>query len=151
MNTNSGPRPAGRALIRMGSALLAAAVVAGTVLGSGCSRPTGNASAPPVKGERYPLTGQILRIEPERKVLVVRHDEIKDYMPAMTMEFVVAAGDLAVVQVGQRIRADLVPAKDGGDFRLERIWPDDKVSADTISASALRNSAARTILASACP
>jgi protein SCO1/2 len=139
MKTNSGPRPAGRWLIRLGSALLALAAVAGAVLGSGCGKPAGSAAGPaPVKGERYPLTGQVLRIEPERKVLVVRHDEIKDYMPAMTMEFVVAAGDLAVVQVGQRIRADLVPAKDGGDFRLERIWPDDKVSADTIAASALQ-------------
>jgi len=139
MNSYSVPRPAGRWPIRIGSALLVLAAVAGAVLGSGCGKPAGSAAgAAPVKGERYPLTGQILRIEPERKVLVVRHDEIKDYMPAMTMEFVVAAGDLAVVQVGQRIRADLVPAKDGGDFRLERIWPDDKVSADTIAASALQ-------------
>jgi protein SCO1/2 len=90
------------------------------------------------KDERYPLTGQVLRVEPERKILVVRHDEIKGYMPAMTMEFVVAAGDLAVAKPGQRIRAELVPAKDGGDFRLEKIWPDDKVSADTIAASALQ-------------
>ena len=31
---------------------------------------------------------------------------------------------------------ELVPAKDGGDFRLEKIWPDDKVSADTVAAAA---------------
>lgn len=90
------------------------------------------------KDGRYPLTGQVLRVEPERKVLVVRHDEIKGYMPAMTMEFVVSAGDLAMAKPGQRIRAELVPAKDGGDFRLEKIWPDDKVSADTIASSALQ-------------
>ena len=71
-------------------------------------------------------------------MLVVRHDEIKGYMPAMTMEFVVADGDLLNAKEGQRIRAELVPAKDGGDFRLEKIWPDDKVSADTIAASALQ-------------
>jgi protein SCO1 len=122
-------------------------------LGAGCAKPAnGNAAgdtnekpaattavksgAP--KEERYPITGQVLRVEPERKVLVVRHDEIKGYMPAMTMEFVVADGDLAVAKPGQRIRAELVPAKDGGDFRLEKIWPDDKVSADTIAASALQ-------------
>lgn len=139
MNTNSGRRSAGRRLVRPGTALLALAVAASGGFGSGCGRSATEApAAASAKGERYPLTGQILRIEPERKVLVVRHDEIKDYMPAMTMEFVVAAGDLAVAQVGQRIRAELVPAKDGGDFRLERIWPDDKVSADTISASALQ-------------
>jgi protein SCO1 len=113
---------------------------------SGCSKPV-TANAPvsknavaaaddKAKGERYPLTGQVLKIEAERKVLVVRHDEIKDYMPAMTMEFVVSDGDIALAKVGQRIRAELVPGKDGGDFRLEKIWPDDKVTADTVAASA---------------
>src|SRR5688572_11081018 len=102
------------------------------------SAPTTAAKSDAPKEERYPLTGQVLRIEPERKVLVVRHDEIKGYMPAMTMEFVVADGDLAAAKPGQRIRAELVPAKDGGDFRLEKIWPADKVSADTIAASALQ-------------
>jgi protein SCO1/2 len=90
------------------------------------------------KAERYPLTGEVLRVEADRKVLVVRHDEIKGYMPAMTMEFVVSAGDLALAKVGQRIRAELVPGKPSDDFRLEKIWPDDKVSADTIAASALQ-------------
>ena len=120
-------------------------------LAAGCAKPAnGNASdtneksaatgakSDASKEERYALTGQVLRVEPERNVLVVRHDEIKGYMPAMTMEFVVAKGDLAVAKPGQRIRAELVPAKDGGDFRLEKIWPDDKVSADTIAASALQ-------------
>jgi protein SCO1 len=128
--------------------LLGAAALAG-----GCSKPAAGgatadgkgqaasssaAKADQPKDERYVLTGEVLRVEPERKVLVVRHDEIKGYMPAMTMEFVVAAGDLALAKPGQRIRAELVPAKDGGDFRLEKIWPDDKVSADTIAASAMQ-------------
>jgi protein SCO1 len=52
------------------------------------------------------------------------------------MEFVVSEGDLAMAKVGQRIRAELVPGKEGEDFRLEKIWPDEKVSADTIAASA---------------
>jgi protein SCO1/2 len=118
-----------------------------SVLGTACSKSGSATSVEPAakqsasapgqsKDERYPLTGQVLRVLPERKVLVVRHDEIKGYMPAMTMEFVVADGDLALAKAGQRIRAELVPAKDGGDFRLEKIWPDDKVSADTIAASA---------------
>jgi protein SCO1/2 len=59
-------------------------------------------------------------------------------MPAMTMEFVVAAGDLALAKPGQRIRAELVAPKEGGDFRLEKIWPNDKVNDDTIAASALQ-------------
>jgi protein SCO1/2 len=89
------------------------------------------------KEERYPLTGEVIRVEAERKLLVVHHDEIKGYMPAMTMEFVVAPGDLALAKPGQRIRAEMVPVKDG-DFRLEKIWPDDRVTADAVKAGALQ-------------
>ena len=124
-----------------GSILFAALVLGGCSKGEKSAAPekaVAAAKSDKPKDGRYPLTGQVLRIEAERKVLVVRHDEIKDYMPAMTMEFVVSPGDLAIVKPGQRIRAELIPAKDGGDFRLEKIWPDDKVSADTIAASALQ-------------
>ena len=142
---SDGPR---RATLR--SHLSCICSLATILLVAGCSKPgaaTTSGDTPSAtsgtKGEepkdgRYPLTGEILRVEPERKVLVVRHDEIKGYMPAMTMEFVVASGDLELAKPGQRIRAELVPATDGGDFRLEKIWPDDKVSADTIAASALQ-------------
>lgn len=96
------------------------------------------AAAKPAEAERYPLTGEILRVEAERKVLIVRHDEIKGYMPAMTMEFLVSDGDLALARPGQRIRADLIPSKDG-DFRLERIWPDDRtIEARSIATGALQ-------------
>ncbi|WP_414662087.1 SCO family protein [Horticoccus sp. 23ND18S-11] len=111
---------------------------------SGCSKQAESAAARPlvpaaaVAPGRYPLTGEILRIDAARKVVVVRHDPIKDYMPAMTMEFAVAEGDLAIAQPGQRIRAELVPGKDGGDFRLEKIWPDERVAADTVAALALQ-------------
>jgi len=84
---------------------------------------------------RYPLTGEITGIDTARKVLVVYHDEIKDYMPAMTMEFIVSAGDLAAAKVGQRIRADLIPSETG-DFRLEKIWPDDKIAAAAVADAA---------------
>ena len=106
----------------------------------GCSR-SGTEQVPPVAaatepGERrFPLTGEVIRVEPTRNVLVVRHDAIEGLMPGMTMEFKVAAGDLAVAQAGQQIRAELV-APAGGDFRLEKIWPNDKVIADTIAAGA---------------
>lgn len=74
----------------------------------------------------YPLTGEIIDIVPERGVLVVRHDEIPNYMPAMTMEFTVSPGDLANAKVGQLIRARLIPTED--TYRLEQIWPNDKMS-----------------------
>jgi len=109
---------------------------------AGCSRsgpeqaaaPAASAATEP--GERrFPLTGEVIGVEPARNVLVVRHDPIEGLMPGMTMEFKVAAGDLAVARAGQQIRAELV-APAGGDFRLEKIWPNDKVTADTIAAGA---------------
>lgn len=108
----------------------------GAALGTGCAKSveSGKAAA---KGERYPLSGEILKIDEERKVLHVKHDEIKGYMPAMTMEFTVSDADLAAAKVGQQIRAELVPVKEG-DFRLEKIWPADKATADAVQAGALQ-------------
>lgn len=111
----------------------------------GCSKsgPSGAENAktfandPAASEKRYPLTGEVIRVDPERKVLVVMHDEIKGVMPAMTMEFGAAAGDLAVLKTGQLIRATMVAPAEGG-FRLEKIWPNDKVAVDTISAGEKR-------------
>jgi len=94
---------------------------------------TGAKPAAPAKELRYPLTGEIVRVEAARKILVVRHDEIQGYMPAMTMEFLVATGDLALARSGQKIRGEMVPVV-GGDFRLEKIWPDDRMGDATIKA-----------------
>ena len=119
------------------------AVAAFACLVAGCGRaPAPGDSAPAAakapESERYALTGEILRVETERKVLIVRHDEIKGYMPAMTMEFLVSDGDLALARPGQRIRADMIPSKDG-DFRLERIWPDERsIEARTIATGAMQ-------------
>lgn len=123
------------------AARLAAAAFA--LLAAGCGRtPAPGDSAPAASkatvAERYAITGEVVRAEPERKVLVVKHDEIKGYMPAMTMEFLVSDGDLALARPGQRIRADMIPSKDG-DFRLERIWPDDRtIEARTIATGAMQ-------------
>ena len=92
------------------------------------------AAAKPVE-ERRALTGEIVRVEAARQVLVIRHDAIKDYMPAMTMEFLVSAGDAAVAKPGQRIRGEMVVSP-GSDIRLEKIWPADQVAVDTVTAGA---------------
>lgn len=121
-------------------AFLTAVLAAGL---AGCSRgaseakggETSAAAAPEEK--RFPLTGEIVRVEAERKVLVVKHDEIPNYMPAMTMEFVVSAADLAAAKPGQHIRGEMVAVK-GGDFRLEKIWPNEKAAADAVDAGAKR-------------
>ena len=41
--------------------------------------------APPPK--QYELTGQILSVKPERSEVVLKHDDIKNFMPAMTMPY----------------------------------------------------------------
>lgn len=117
-------------------ALLAAGVFA--LLGvAGCSRSDGGkpstATAAAPLEKRYPLTGEVVRVDAVNKVLVVQHDEIKDFMPAMTMEFSVSAADLAAAKPGERIRGDLLPVKKG-NWRLENIWPDDKPAAAAIAA-----------------
>src|SRR5690606_2039196 len=88
--------------------------------GCGSSEERSLADAP--EEPRYALVGEVVAVDPARPVLVVRHEEIPGYMPAMTMEFGVQAGDWANARPGQRIRAQLVPS-DTGDFRLEKLWP----------------------------
>ncbi|MEX2381908.1 MAG: SCO family protein [Opitutales bacterium] len=80
----------------------------------------------------YPLTGEILEIREEEGSLLVQHDEIEGYMPAMTMLFRVAPSDLANAEVGARIRARLIQ-EEGGSFRLERIWPADETTERTLT------------------
>ncbi len=107
---------------------------------AGCARteptaPTA-ATAPAQPAEkRYPLHGEIIAVEAERKVLIVKHEEVPGYMPAMTMEFLVSAGDIANAKPGQRIRGEMIPS-DTGDFRLEKIWPDDRTADATVAAGA---------------
>ncbi|MBI5770686.1 MAG: SCO family protein [Verrucomicrobia bacterium] len=118
---------------------LAAAVVA-ALLGAltACSRPESAAKGSAVAAkpaERYAMRGEVISLDAARKVLVVKHEEIKGYMPAMTMEFAVDARDLNATKPGQRIRAEMIPSKDG-DFRLEKIWPDEAAAAATVAAAA---------------
>jgi protein SCO1 len=135
-----------RARLAAAGIIGSAALLSLVVLAGGCAKPTdapgaksAAAAAKPgtTQPDRYPLTGEIVRVDMEHKQLVVRHDEIKGYMPAMTMEFAVSAGDLAVAKAGQHIRAELVTSKTG-DFRLEKIWPDDKAAAAAVAAGALQ-------------
>ena len=114
-----------------------AAALALTLLAGACSRSEPTATSAPAKPaeQRYALHGEVISVDVARHVLVVKHEEIKDYMPGMTMEFDVSAGDAAVAKPGQRIRAEMIPSKDA-NFRLEKIWPDDKVATDTVAAVA---------------
>jgi len=109
---------------------------------AGCSKgpaDAGRGAAPSPAADsgerRFPLTGRVVSADPRKGVLVVSHDEVKGYMPAMTMEFRVSPGDASAATEGERIRATLVVEK-GGDLRLEAIWPDDKAVQDSVDAGA---------------
>jgi protein SCO1/2 len=104
----------------------------------GCAPTPPEAGTAPVAGPaevRHAMVGEILSVDRERRVLIVTHDEIKGYMPAMTMEFKVSAGDVAIAQPGQRIRAELVELPDG-EYALEKIWPDDSLTVRALDAAA---------------
>lgn len=72
---------------------------------------------------RFAITGETLSADVEERIMIVTHDEIPGYMPAMTMEFRVSKADAANAKPGQRIRAEMVERR--GDYYLEKIWPDD--------------------------
>jgi protein SCO1/2 len=51
------------------------------------------------------------------------------------MEFSVSASDVAAAKPGERIRGELVPVAKG-NWRLEKIWPDDKPAEAAVAAQA---------------
>jgi len=127
MTRSYSPRPRPVACLLMGAVL---------AFGAGCARRESDAAArpPAAPGEvRHPLKGEVVDVSRERKALIVLHDEIKGYMPRMTMEFRVTEGDLAIAKPGQRIRAELVERK--GEYFLERIWPDDPLTNEAVGAA----------------
>lgn len=122
--------------VRLAAYLLMTAVAA---CAPGCSKQEAAketvAAVPAAPAEkRFPITGEIVKVDAERATLLVLHSEIKGYMPSMTMEFKVSKGDLANARAGQHIRAELVDRADG--FYLEKIWPDDAATQRALDAAA---------------
>jgi protein SCO1/2 len=106
---------------------------------AGCAK-SGSSGAPAAASTaaaepHYPLTGEVLSVDATHHTVRVRHDEVKGLMPAMTMDFAVSPGDALLVKPGEKIRGELIPTKEG-DFRLEKIFPNDKVADDTVAAVA---------------
>src|SRR5215213_1265766 len=59
--------------------------------------------------KRYDLKGKVLAVEPEKHLVTVSHEDIKGYMPAMTMPFAVPSeSDLQIIAPDDEIRATLV-------------------------------------------
>ena len=102
-------------------ALLAAAVL---LLPAGCKRAERPASS---SGEarssirRFPFKGVIRQVDSSRAQIVVEHEAVSGFMPAMTMPFTVHDDPpvIALLRPGDRIEATLVVGKD--DAWLEKI------------------------------
>src|SRR5689334_25400573 len=65
--------------------------------------------APDTSGREYMLEGEILAVRPERSEVVIKHHDIKGFMPGMTMPFKVS--DSALLkdkQPGDLVVATLV-------------------------------------------
>ena len=58
---------------------------------------------------RYSLQGKILRLRPENRIAVIKHERIEGWMEAMTMDFPVPdAEQYARLREGQTIRATVL-------------------------------------------
>jgi protein SCO1/2 len=70
------------------------------------------------KGKRYELKGKVVAVEADKHLVTIAHEDIKDYMPAMTMPFTVLEDwPFTVLVPGDQIDATLVV--DGAHTWLE--------------------------------
>lgn len=59
--------------------------------------------------EKYPMRGEVLRLRPENRVAVIKHEDIDGWMKAMTMDFPVPdAAEYAKLKEGMTIRATVL-------------------------------------------
>ena len=89
-------------------------------------------------GKRYPLTGQVLSVNAERQELTVKHEDIRGFMPAMTMPFKVRSqGEFGRWKPGDVIQATLVVEETTGyleDITKTGEAPLPEPSAETLAA-----------------
>ncbi len=56
--------------------------------------------------KKFPMRGEVLRLKPEMRVAVVKHENIEGWMEAMTMDFPVpSAEEFAKLKEGMKITA----------------------------------------------
>ena len=68
----------------------------------------GCSSAPTPKGpvKRYPMHGQVEKLDPAAKLATIKHEKIGDWMEAMTMDFPVRdQAEFAKLHVGDKMAA----------------------------------------------
>jgi protein SCO1/2 len=102
---------------------------------SGSASSTANSSAP-AEGSitNYASRGVVQAVHPEKKSVVIKHEEIPGYMPAMTMPFQVRdTNELKGLSVGGRVEFRLrVTEKDGWIDQLKPVTPPAEPAAATV-------------------
>ena len=69
---------------------------------------------------RYDLKGKVLLVEKEKQLVTISHEDVKGYMPAMTMPFTVPSeSDLEILAPDDQVTATLVV--DGSHSWLEQL------------------------------
>jgi len=99
-----------------------------------CAPRSSSTSRPPPP-PTHDLRGEVVGINLTRRTLMVHHEEIPGYMPAMTMEFNTPGVDPATFHEGQRITATLAEG-DPGEFQLTGIRVLDAVQDQAVATAA---------------
>ncbi len=74
----------------------------------------------PANESRYDLKGKVIAVEPDKHLVTIAHEEVKNFMPAMTMPFAVPSeSDLQILAPDDEVTATLVV--DGSQSWLEGI------------------------------
>jgi len=72
------------------------------------------------EAKRYPIQGEVISLDTQKNLLTLKHGDIPDFMPAMTMAYEMAyPKEVTGIAVGDTIRAELAVANGVG--RLEKI------------------------------
>lgn len=81
----------------------------------------------------YPIRGEIVGFDAPRGIVLIHHEEIPGFMPAMTMEFTVAGVDIASLREGQLIAARMGITDDSvyplTEFRIIKSVDEQRVTA----------------------
>jgi protein SCO1/2 len=63
----------------------------------------------PVNEKRYPLKGKVIAVNKNERTATIKHEDIPNYMPGMTMPFKIKnAADLEMLKAGDEVTATLV-------------------------------------------
>ena len=98
-------------------------LLASALLLAGCSKSPAPAAAPApaATAPSHPVRGIIVDVMPAQSALMVKHEDIPGFMPAMTMLFKVDAPTLKAAAKDQTITATLY--QQGDDFWLRDVKP----------------------------